>query len=109
MTEALSRAESTLNEMAELIASELGNHGIASPGEVAAACVGRLAKAMGGCQFYIPKGTALDRLTRDAEIRAAHDGTHDGANGILSLAKRHDLSELGVYRILSKGRITNRV
>ena len=104
MTEKPNRAESLLTEMAAIVQAELVNHGIAQPGEVAAACVGRLAKALGGCQFYLPKGTALDRLTRDAEIRAAHDGTHDGANGILSLAKRHDLSELAIYRIISRGR-----
>ena len=107
MSDTPSRAEGLLSDMSELIASELAARGIAQAGELAAACVGRLAKALGGCQFYLPKGAALDRLTRDAEIRAAHDGTHDGANGILSLAKRHNLSELTVYRILSKGRITN--
>lgn len=107
MTEALSRAESTLTEMAELIASELTHLGIAQAGEVAGKVVVALAKSLGGCQFYLPKGAAMDRHLRDLEIRAAHDGTVDGKNGVLSLAKRHDLSELAIYRILSKGRITN--
>ena len=107
--EALSRAESTLTEMAELIASELGNHGIASPGELAGKVVVALAKSLGGCQFYLPKGAALDRHLRDVQIRASHDGTVDGPRGVKALAKRHNLSELAVYRILSKGRNTNRV
>ena len=107
MTEKPNRAESLLSEMSELIASELAAHGIAQPGELAAACVGRLARSLGGCQFYLPRGVALERHLRDLAIRQEHDGTHDGANGFLSLAKRHNLSELTVYRILSKGRITN--
>lgn len=107
MTDRPSRAESLLSEMAGIIKDELGNHAIPNPGELAAACVGRLAKALGGCQFYLPKGAGLDRHLRDVQIRSSHDGTHDGANGILSLAKRHDLSELAVYRILSKGKIPN--
>lgn len=104
MTEKPSRAENLLSDMSELIASELAARGIAQPGEVAAACVTRLAKALGGCQFYLPKGAGLDRHLRDVQIRAAHDGSHDGANGILSLAKRHGLSELAIYRIISRGR-----
>lgn len=107
MSETPNRAEGVLSEMAAIIKDELAAHGIASPGELAAACVGRLAKALGGCQFYLPKGAVLERHLRDLAICASHDGTHDGANGILSLAKRHNLSELTVYRILSKGKIPN--
>ena len=99
-----SRAENLLQEMASIIKDELAARGIAQAGELAAACVGRLAKALGGCQFYLPRGVALERHLRDLAIRQEHDGTHDGANGILSLAKRHNLSELTVYRILASGR-----
>jgi len=104
MSDTPSRAEGLLSDMSELIASELAAHGIAQPGELAAACVGRLARSLGGCQFYLPRGVALERHLRDLAIRQEHDGTHDGANGILSLAKRHNLSELTVYRILARGR-----
>ena len=104
MTEKPSRAESLLSEMSELIASELAARGIASPGELAAACVGRLAKALGGCQFYLPKGAGLDRHLRDLAICACHDGTVDGPRGVATLARKHGLSELSVWRILASGR-----
>ena len=104
MTEKPNRAESLLSEMSELIASELAAHGITQAGELAAACVGRLAKALGGCQFYLPRGVALERHLRDLAIRQEHDGTVDGPRGVATLARKHDLSELTVYRILAAGR-----
>lgn len=107
MTEKPNRAESLLSEMSELIASELAARGIASPGELAAACVGRLAKALGGCQFYLPKGAGLDRHLRDVQIRASHDGTVDGPRGVTALARQHGLTEICVWRVLAKQRITN--
>ena len=107
MTEALSRAEGLLSEMASIVQAELGNHAISNAGELAGQIVASIGRQLGGAQVYIPRGAALDRHLRDVQIRAAHDGTVDGKNGVLSLAKRHDLSELAVYRILARGRITN--
>lgn len=109
MPETTSRAEGLLSEMASIVQAELGNHAISNAGELAGQIVASIGRQLGGSQFYIPRGAALDRHLRDLEIRAAHDGTVDGKNGVLSLAKRHGLSELAIYRILSKGRITNRV
>lgn len=104
MTERTSRAESLLAEMASIAKAELSGHGIANAGELAGKVVAAIARHLGGTQTYLPKGAALDRLTRDTAIRISHDGTRDSANGILSLAKRHGLSELTIYRILASGR-----
>ena len=102
MTEKSSRAENLLSEMSAIIKDELAARGIAQAGELAAACVGRLAKALGGCQFYLPRGVALERHLRDLAIRQEHDGTVDGPRGVAALARKYDLSELHIWRLLSR-------
>ena len=54
--------------------------------------------------YYIPKAANLDRARRDLEIASSHDGTRTGPQGVLSLAQRHNLSEIHVYRILDRQR-----
>ena len=57
---------------------------------------------MGGRMYYIPKAANLERAKRDLAIWTAHDGTRTGPMGVQALAQRHGLSEIHVYRILSR-------
>ncbi len=102
----MSAAAETLLELASYTRDELRLAGIEGEqaGELTARIIRRLVRELGGCQLYMPRMAALDKLRRDAEIAAAHDGTYHGENGILALARRHGLSSVHVYRILAGDR-----
>ncbi len=95
--DAFTAKDDALATIAAVIHDELAKGGITQARTLAASCTARLARDIGGC--YVPKGVANQRVIRDAQIRALHDGTHDS---VLKIAKRFDLSEIAVYRILAR-------
>ena len=104
MTEKSSRAENLLSEMSAIIKDELGNHAIPNAGEVAGKVVSVIARHLGGQQVYLPRGQAGERLARDVAIRQEHDGSVAGPHGVESLARKWQLSEVSIWRILASGR-----
>ncbi len=95
--DAFTQNDDALNTIASVINDELGKAGITHARTLAASCTARLARDLGGC--YVPKGVTNQRVIRDAQIRALHDGTHDS---VVSLARQFGLSEVHIYRILAR-------
>jgi len=75
---------------------------------VAVRIVARLCREHGGTSPYIPKGDALERAIRDATLWADYDYTTDGPRGVRALARRENLTEVHVYRILDRQRELHR-
>lgn len=70
--------------------------------------VARVCREYGGTYTYIPKGDALDRAIRDAQIWADYDGTANGPRGVAALARRENVSAVHIYRILEQQRTLHR-
>lgn len=68
----------------------------------------RLCRDLGGTRYYWPKGGAVERAARDMAIWAEHDGTVDGPHGIRALSRNHGLSDMHIWRILSRQRELHR-
>ena len=96
-------------ELTNIFADELGRGAAglddALARRVAQALMARVARDyQGSRQLYIPKGDALERTIRDAEIWAAHDGTVEGPGGIDALAARHRMTAVRIWQILREQR-----
>ena len=57
----------------------------------------KLCRLFGGCRVYIPKPESISRDTRDLDIYRQFDG-----GNTTQLAKRYNLSETHIRRILEK-------
>lgn len=68
----------------------------------------RLAVEVGGQQWYWPQAAAIERILRDQEVWAAHDGTVDGPNGIVALARRYKVSANHIWEVLRRERALHR-
>lgn len=75
---------------------------------VAVRIVARQCSEYGGSSLYIPKGEAMERAIRDATLWSDYDYTVEGPRGVRALARRHDLSEVHVYRIIDRQRELHR-
>lgn len=60
----------------------------------------RLHQQYGGSREYWPKPERIARALRDARIWAEYDGSEDGRNGTLALARRHHLPPPRIAAIL---------
>jgi len=54
----------------------------------------------GGSCLYIPKGTRIRKAMRDRAIVRLYDGTVAGPCGVKALARRFDVTEQHIYRVL---------
>ena len=111
-TEALGpdRWPEQMAELADIAADELARTGLAAPEARRLGCrvAARLCQEFGGARYYWPRSDALTRAVRDMLIWADFDGTTHGANGVNALAKRHDMTEIYIRRILAVERARHR-
>ena len=87
-----------LKYLADIIQSELDQHSPHTQNDhLSHQLVSAIASKLGGGQFYLPKGDALKRALRDAEIyRLINKVPTD------ELARRHNLSMKQVWEIAAK-------
>ncbi|MBP6733522.1 MAG: hypothetical protein KA142_02315 [Chromatiaceae bacterium] len=100
------RYEGTLAGMVQSALYALSAGGLPLPEARALACdvIDRIATDFGGGQVYLPRNDALKRTLRNLGIWHEYDGTPHGPHGISVLAKKHNLTEIAIYRIIEAQR-----
>lgn len=103
----LSRWEGSLREMVEIaeskLVAEMGPDSTAA--ELARHVVFAICSAMGGSVIYMPRGDALKRAMRDAEI---YRDWMDNGTKIHILMRKYNLATPTIYDIINKQRALHR-
>jgi Mor family transcriptional regulator len=90
-----------LAEMTDIVASEISLAGVGEhPSDrrsLAHRIVARILQEYGGTVLYIPKTDSIHRALRDQSIWA---GWSRGDRGVKAVARRYEISENQVYRII---------
>lgn len=104
------RYEGTLAGMVQsaLLALTAGGLPLAEARALACEVIDRIATDFGGGNVYLPRNDALKRTLRNLGIWHEYDGTPHGPHGIGMLAKKHQLTEIAVYRIIEAQRQAHR-
>lgn len=104
------RYEGTLAGMVQSALYALSAGGLPLPEARALACdvIDRIATDFGGGNVYLPRNDALRRTLRNLGIWHEYDGTPHGPHGISVLAKKHNLTEIAIYRIIEAQRQAHR-
>jgi len=89
---------SLLLELRAVLAHELDKREIESQ-DLSLALSLSIGQYLGGAQFYLPRGDALQRYIRDIEIWDAFTG-----NNTKQLARKYHLTEKSIYEIVARMR-----
>jgi Mor family transcriptional regulator len=98
------RWEKTMADIADVLVDELRQAGIDGACSLGRKLAFALSQALGGTQIYLPRGDAIRRASRDLGIWLEYDGTVMGPDGSVALARRYNLSEIYIYRIIARQR-----
>jgi len=96
----------TLTEMAEHMYTRLAEDtealqllGAQRLAEIVIGQIDRVALALGGCQFYLPRGISCKLSARDKEIYAQYKGHNKRA-----LARKYKLTDMRIDQIINAAR-----
>lgn len=98
------RWEKTMADIADILVDELHRTGVQQARLLGNRLTFALSQHLGGTQIYFPRGDAIRRASRDLGIWLEYDGTVMGPDGSVALARRYNLSEIYIYRIIARQR-----